>query len=151
LLTFVSETWVVLLFCLITHNFLFRQLVIWIIMALSKSTGKKLGKILLNKYLIVFLAYTVFVTFFDQHSLIYRWQTHRKITELEKEYHFYQGEIKSNNQKKFELQSSNANLEKFAREHYYMKKENEDIFIIKEWKIKNPPRSSLLLPVLFLF
>ena len=101
-------------------------------MAFSKSTGKKLGKILLNKYLIVFLAYTVFVTFFDQHSLIYRWQTHRKINELEKEYEFYQNEIKSNKLKKFELQSSNANLEKFAREHYYMKKENEDIFIIKE-------------------
>jgi len=101
-------------------------------MAFSKSTGKKLGKILLNKYLIVFLAYTVFVTFFDQHSLIYRWQTHRKINELEKEYEFYQSEIKSNKLKKFELQSSNANLEKFAREHYFMKKENEDIFIIKE-------------------
>ena len=101
-------------------------------MAFFNSTGKKLGKILLNKYLIVFLAYTIFVTFFDQHSLIYRWQTHRKITQLEKEYNFYQDEIKSNKQKKFELQSSKENLEKFAREHYYMKKENEDIFIIKE-------------------
>jgi len=101
-------------------------------MAFSNTTGKKLRKIFLNKYLIVFLAYTCFVTFFDQHSLIHRWQTHQKISQLEKEYEFYQNEIKLNKQKKFELQSSNANLEKFAREHYYMKKENEDIFIIKE-------------------
>jgi len=101
-------------------------------MGFFNSTGKKLGKILLNKYLIVFLAYTVFVTFFDQHSLIHRWQTDMKISELEKEYKYYQDEIKSNKIKKFELQSSNANLEKFAREHYFMKKENEDIFIIKE-------------------
>jgi len=101
-------------------------------MAFLNTKGKKLGKILLNKYLIVFLAYTVFVTFFDQHNLIHRWQTYRKISLLEKEYLFYQGEIQSNKQKKFELQSSNANLEKFAREHYFMKKENEDIFIIKE-------------------
>jgi len=101
-------------------------------MAFFNSTGKKLGKILLNKYLIVFFAYTVFVTFFDQHSLIYRWQTHQKITQMEKEYKFYQDEIKTNKQKKFELQSSKENLEKFAREHYYMKKENEDIFIVKE-------------------
>ena len=86
----------------------------------------------MNKYLIVFIAYTVFVTFFDQHNLIHRWQTDQKIHELEKEYQFYQDEIKSNKQKKFELQSSNQNLEKFAREHYLMKKENEDIFIIKE-------------------
>lgn len=101
-------------------------------MSFFNTTGKKFGKVLLNKYLIVFVAYTVFVTFFDQHSLIHRWQTHQKISQLEKEYKFYQDEIKSNKQKKFELQSSNANLEKFAREHYYMKKENEDIFIIKE-------------------
>ena len=101
-------------------------------MPFSNSTGKKLRKILLNKYLIVFLAYIVFVTFFDQHNLIHRWQTDRKINELEKEYNFYQDEIKSNKLKKFELQSSNANLEKFVREHYFMKKENEDIFIIKE-------------------
>jgi len=101
-------------------------------MEFFNSTGKKIGKILLNKYLIVFLAYTVFVTFFDQHSLIHRWQTDRKISELEKEYKFYQDEIKLNKVKKFELQSSNANLEKFAREHYFMKNENEDIFIIKE-------------------
>ena len=101
-------------------------------MASFNKTGKKLCKILLNKYLIVFLAYTVFVTFFDQHSLIHRWQTHQKISQLEKEMKYYEGEIKSNKRKKYELQSSNENLEKFAREHYYLKKENEDIFIIKE-------------------
>jgi cell division protein FtsB len=101
-------------------------------MAFFNSNGKKLGKKLLNKYLIVFLAYSVFVIFFDQHNLIHRWQTDRKISQLEKEYNYYQNEIKSNKLKKFELQSSNENLEKFAREHYYMKKENEDIFIIKE-------------------
>jgi|ERR1035437_3732457 cell division protein FtsB len=101
-------------------------------MSFFNNTGKKLKKIFFNKYLIVFLAYTVFVTFFDQHSLIYRFQTYRKINQLEKEYRFYQDEIKSNKLKKYELQSSKENLEKFAREHYYMKKENEDIFIIKE-------------------
>jgi len=101
-------------------------------MAFFNSTGKKLGKILLNKYLVVFLAYTVFITFFDEHSLVHRWKTYQKINELEKEYNYYQDEIKSNKLKKFQLESSNDNLEKFAREHYFMKKENEDIFIIKE-------------------
>lgn len=101
-------------------------------MASFNKTGKKLMKILFNKYLIVFTAYTVFVTFFDQHSLVHRWQTHQKISEMEKEMKYYEDEIKTNKQKRYELQSSNENLEKFAREHYYMKKENEDIFIIKE-------------------
>lgn len=101
-------------------------------MSAEKKTGKRLRKILLNKYLIVFVAVAVFVTFFDEHSLIHRWQTHQKINQMEKELKYYQDEIKTTKQKKNELQSSKENLEKFAREHYYMKKETEDIFIIKE-------------------
>lgn len=102
------------------------------IMPEIKTKGNRLRKILLNKYLIVFLIYAVLVTFFDDHSLIHRWQSHRRIVEMEKELKFFQDEIKTNKQKKNELQSSKENLEKFAREHYYMKRENEDIFIIKE-------------------
>ena len=98
----------------------------------SGKTGIILKKIFLNKYLIVFAVFAVFVTFFDNHSLIHRWDTHRKIVEMEKELKFYQDDIKATKQKKTELQSSKENLEKFAREHYFMKKESEDIFIIKE-------------------
>lgn len=101
-------------------------------MSSFEKTGKKLRKILLSKYLIVFVAFTVFVTFFDEHSLIHRWQMHQKNAQLEKELKYYQEEIKATRLKKNELQSSKDNLEKFAREHYYMKRENEDIFIIKE-------------------
>lgn len=101
-------------------------------MSESTKKGNKLKRIFINKYLIVFLFFAVFVTFFDEHSLIHRWQTHQKIVLMEKELKFYQEEIKTTKQKKNELQSSNDNLEKFAREHYYMKKVNEDIFIIKE-------------------
>jgi len=101
-------------------------------MSFAGKTGKKLKSILLNKYLIVFVVFAVFVTFFDEHNLINRWKTGQKIGQLEKELKFYQNEIKSTKQKKNELQSSKENLEKFAREQYLMKKENEDIFIIKE-------------------
>jgi cell division protein FtsB len=101
-------------------------------MAESVSIWIKIRMILLNKYLIVFVVYAVFVTFFDEHNLIHRYQSYRKIQQMEKEYKFYQDEIKTTKQKKIELQSSDENLEKFAREHYYLKKDNEDIFIINE-------------------
>jgi cell division protein FtsB len=94
--------------------------------------GKNLRLILLNKYVIVFLAFTVFVTFFDEHNLIQRWKSYKKINQLEEELDFYKEEIKATKLKKNQLQSSKENLEKFAREHYLMHKENEDIFIIKE-------------------
>ena len=101
-------------------------------MADKVSKWIKIRKIFLNKYLIVFLVFTVFVTFFDEHNLLHRWQSHQRINRMEKEVRFYQDEINATKQKKMELQSSDENLEKFAREHYYLKKDNEDIFIINE-------------------
>ncbi|NDP21647.1 MAG: hypothetical protein GZ091_11295 [Paludibacter sp.] len=101
-------------------------------MSFISKTGNKLKLIFLNKYLIVFVVFMVFITFFDEHNLINRWQTHQKISQLEDELKFFQEEIKATRQKKNELESNNQNLEKFAREQYLMKKENEDIFIIKE-------------------
>jgi cell division protein DivIC len=101
-------------------------------MSIPETKRGKFKSLLLNKYLIVFLSFAVFVTFFDEHNLIERWKMSRKISQLQEELKFYQEEIKTTRQKKNELQSSDQNLEKFAREQYYMKKENEDIFIIKE-------------------
>ncbi|HLP04043.1 MAG TPA: septum formation initiator family protein [Paludibacter sp.] len=101
-------------------------------MSESKKPIKKFLSLLVNKYVVVFLAFAVFVTFFDEHNLIHRWQTARKINKLEEELKFYQDEIKTTRQKKRELQSSDENLEKFAREHYYLKTDDEDIFIVKE-------------------
>jgi cell division protein FtsB len=98
----------------------------------GNNKGKLVKRILLNKYLIVFVVFAVFVTFFDNHNLIKRWKTAQKINQLEQELKYYQDEIKATKRKKNELQSSNENLEKFAREQYLMKKQNEDIFIIKE-------------------
>lgn len=88
--------------------------------------------VVLNKYLLVLAVFIIFVTFFDNHNLISRWRTSKNIKQLEKEISHYRNEIESNKQKKEELQSSDENLEKFAREQYLMKKENEDIFIIEE-------------------
>lgn len=101
-------------------------------MSAIKNTIKVISKVVFNKYVVVFVSFAVFVTFFDNHSLIHRWETRRRIVEMEKELKFYQGEIKLNSQKKKELQSDKENLEKFAREHYFMKRESEDIYIVKE-------------------
>jgi cell division protein FtsB len=101
-------------------------------MSFLRKTGKRLQKIFLNKYLIVFMLFAVFVTFFDEHNLVDRWKSRQRINQYEEELKYYQNEINTIRQKKNELQSNKENLEKFAREQYLMKKENEDIFIIKE-------------------
>jgi len=92
---------------------------------------KVLGRIFLNKYLIVLTGFIVYVVFFDNHNLILRSKMDKKIKELEKEYNYYSDEIKVNKQIINDLQTNDAYLEKFAREKYLMKKDNEEIFIIR--------------------
>jgi cell division protein FtsB len=91
-----------------------------------------LKKILFNKYLVVLLVFVVYVTFFDQHSFLQRWESFRNIKQLEKEYNYYQDLIKKDKKELYLLQNDKNYLEKFAREHYHMRKANEEIFIIKD-------------------
>ena len=101
-------------------------------MAALQKPWKIIKRIFLNKYLFVLVVFGVFITLFDEYNLISRWNTSRKIAHLEQEVKFYEQEIENNKEKMSELQSSDENLEKFAREQFLMKKDDEDIFIVKE-------------------
>lgn len=85
-----------------------------------------------NKYFVTALAFLVWIGLFDQNNLVERFRMYRQINELENQKEHYVEEIEQNNRKLKELQSNPANLEKFAREEYLMKKKNEVIFVIKE-------------------
>jgi cell division protein FtsB len=52
------------------------------------------------------------------------------VNKLEEQKEFFIQEIKQTKEEQQELLSSPEKLEKFAREKYYMKKDNEDLFII---------------------
>lgn len=92
----------------------------------------KARKVVFNKYFLTITVFTVLIVFFGEHSLKNRWKTGRSIKTLKKEIEFYKQDIESNKQKMNDMQSGNESLERYAREKYYLKKENEDIFIIKE-------------------
>ena len=83
-----------------------------------------------NKYTIAGLIFLVWIAFFDKNSIVEKMQLRSKISTLEKEKDYYQNKIEEDNRKIKELLSSPDNLEKFAREQYLMKKDNEDIFVI---------------------
>jgi cell division protein FtsB len=51
---------------------------------------------------------------------------------MEKQREYYIEKIKTDSRKLKELRTDRENLEKFAREQYYMKRDNEDIFIVVE-------------------
>ncbi len=91
-----------------------------------------LRRIFINKYVIVLIVFLVLLAFFDKNNLMYRWRTKRNVQALKKEIKYYKDEIEDNKSKVYDLQSDLNTLEKHAREEYFLKRENEDIFIIKE-------------------
>ena len=54
-----------------------------------------------------------------------------KVNELVKQKEFYNSEIKSDSTELSELKNNPKQQERFAREKFLMKKENEDVFIIR--------------------
>lgn len=54
----------------------------------------------------------------------------KNLRQLENDREYYMERIEEDSRKLNELKTSDENLEKFAREEYFMKKDNEDIYII---------------------
>ena len=97
-----------------------------------KKTWKAIPPALRNKYAIAILVFSVWVALFDQNSLLFRYKLSSRINKIEKQKELYEQQIEMNKRKIEELQSSTENLEKFAREEYLMKKDDEVVFVIKE-------------------
>jgi len=83
-----------------------------------------------NKYLIALTVFLVWLLIFDHNSLIDRAKYVRILNALEEERQFYNQRIEEDSKRLKELKTDKKNLEKFAREQYFMKKEDEDIFVI---------------------
>ncbi len=92
----------------------------------------KIIAIIKNKYFIAFAVVFVWLLFFERHNLIRQWRTARDIHELKKDKTFYKDEIYKDSLALDKIKSNPDALEKLAREKYFMKKEDEDIFIIEE-------------------
>lgn len=100
------------------------------------STALKIWKKILpfakNKFILTILIFIIWLLFFDQNNLIDRVRELRHLRQLENDKKYYIERIDKDYKRLEQLKTNNKNLEKFAREQYLMKKENEDIFIIVE-------------------
>ena len=87
-----------------------------------------------NKYFLVSLAFVVWMIFFDKNDLFSQYQYRQQVNKLKQERDFYQKETAKVTKDLDELTSNPQKLEKFAREKYLMKKDNEDVFVIVQPK-----------------
>ncbi len=84
-----------------------------------------------NKYVLTLLIFFIWILFFDQNNLLNRLTRQRQINQLESDIQYFRERIRQDSTRMNELKTDNENLEKFAREQYLMKRENEDIFVIE--------------------
>ena len=97
-----------------------------------KASFRFIFPLIRNKYSLTLIIFFVWIVFFDSNNLINRIVNLRQVHKLERDIVFYEEKIKNDNAKIEELQSNPANLEKFAREQFLMKKDNEDIFVVED-------------------
>ena len=106
-------------------------------MGLKELKEKKWFKIFTNMYILVLSVFVIWMIFFDTNSLLIHLELRKEIKKLEKQQEFLKKEI-SEDKKVLEKLSDPEELEKFAREHYYLKKKNEEIYLIEyEDSLKN--------------
>ena len=92
----------------------------------------KILKKLNNRYFWVSLAFLLWLLFFDRYNLIFRYKTVRELKSAHEQKDYYKEQIRKDNKAIKELITDTNTLEKFAREKYLMKKDNEDIFLIEK-------------------
>ncbi|WP_243471338.1 MULTISPECIES: FtsB family cell division protein [Winogradskyella] len=83
-----------------------------------------------NIFIIVLTVFIIWMLFFDAHSWLFHRELNKEIEELEYQKEHYKNEIAKDNKAIKEL-STEEGIERAARENYYMKKADEDIFIIE--------------------
>jgi cell division protein DivIC len=84
-----------------------------------------------NKYFLSSLVFLVFLAFFDDRDLVSNYQHRKQLRELEKSAEYYRQEIETTQTELNQLRTDAATLERYAREKYLMKRDNEDIYVIK--------------------
>ncbi|SHJ40074.1 FtsB family cell division protein [Pseudozobellia thermophila] len=99
-------------------------------MGLKDLRKKKWFSLLTNVYILVLTVFVVWMLFFDTNSLLIHLELRKEINKLEKQQEFLKEEI-AKDKKILEKLSDPEELEKFAREKYFLKKKNEEIYLIE--------------------
>jgi cell division protein FtsB len=83
-----------------------------------------------NIFILILVVFAVWMLFFDANSWLIHHELNTEIENLENEKEYYIKEIEKD-KKDLKKLSTDEGLEKFAREEYYMKRDNEEIYIIE--------------------
>ena len=90
----------------------------------------RLLKLIKSTYGVIIILFIIWMIFFDSNSLIIHNELNNDINELNEQKSYYEKEIVKDNIE-LKLIQSDSGLEKYAREKLFMKKDNEEVFLIE--------------------
>lgn len=99
-------------------------------MKFSQLKEKRWFTVLGSTYILILILFAVWMIFFDTNSYFIHKELNEDVNALEENKDFYKAEILKDKVFLDKMKDSNE-IEKYARENYYLKKEGEDIFIIE--------------------
>ena len=100
---------------------------------MSDRTSQIIGRLSRINAYVVGVAFFLFITFIVGDSNLYKRYTYdEKIRSLEREIDLYDKEIEMNTIKLNDIRVNREGLERYAREEFFMKRPNEDVFIIED-------------------
>ena len=89
---------------------------------------KSIFRLFTNKYVIAVAVFAVWMIFFDARDIPTRMARSKELKGLNTKINYYRQQIEATQAELKNLQSDPATLEKYAREKYLMKRDNEEIF-----------------------
>ncbi|MDE6183111.1 MAG: septum formation initiator family protein [Rikenellaceae bacterium] len=94
---------------------------------------KKKDKVLTNWQLVLLstIVFLLLIFFFDSNNIRYKRSLDNRFKELSHKRDSLREQIERDSIMIYRLKTDNRFLERYAREHYYMKRENEDLFVVK--------------------
>lgn len=96
----------------------------------KSETFKFFQSYVLNKYILTIFLFLVWMIFFDQTSFLVIHELNSEINKYEEQLDYYKSEYEKNDKFYKKLMNNKSEKEKYARENYFMKKPNEEIFIL---------------------
>lgn len=102
---------------------------------LRRGLGRPLNHIpawIKNKYFLCALGFIIWMLFFDPRDVFSQLEHTRELNDLKASKSHYQQEITKETAELERLKTNPATLEKYAREKYLMKRDNEDLFLVSE-------------------
>ena len=91
----------------------------------------RIPSFLRNKFFLAGAGFLVWMLFFDKNDIYTQYERKSQLTQLQRTKQYYTEQIATERHISEELKSNPATIEKYAREKYLMKRDNEDIFIIQ--------------------